>query len=461
MTLYSLYIVDDEKLAREGLSMALQKDYRVKAFKDAESVMAAIKNEQPDLVLLDIGLPGITGIDALSHIKQNYPDTIVIMITAYEDIESVVATMKIGAYDYILKPFQINALLMTINNALETISLRKEIQHLQEKALQENQPVILGESNAIQSIMEVVEKVARSADTPILITGETGTGKELIAKAIHYRSPNYKGPLITLNCAAIPKDLIESELFGHEKGAFTGAADRGKHGMVEKASGGTLFLDEVGDLSTEAQAKLLRFLENGEFYKVGGTQSHKIKTRIVSATNRDLSKMMATNHFRRDLYYRLAVINIKVPSLNERREDILPIAKYFLNAYNKKFGKAFTHFSPETASSLINFQYTGNVRELKNLIERYSLLLSGPEMNIPEITPQTAAEGANVTLSSERTCHLPPLIPEGIDFPKVMRNIEKTYMMNALTITNGNESQASRLLNLSRDQFRYRIKAYR
>jgi len=289
---YSIYIVDDEQEIREGLTMALEADYQVEAFSTAETAMDAIKSHPPDLVLLDIGLPGMNGIEALRQIKTLYPDVLIIMITAYEDINTVISAMKLGAYDYVVKPIHMDGLEVTIRNSLETIKLRKEVRILQEQYLKENLPCFIGESDVIQDVMEFIGMVAKSPDTPILIIGETGTGKELIASAIHYRSPNFKNPLITVNCASMPRDLIESELFGYEKGAFTGASASGKKGLIEEAANGTLFLDEVGDLSLEAQAKLLRFLEEGEFYRVGGTKELQIQTRVVSATNKDIDSMI-------------------------------------------------------------------------------------------------------------------------------------------------------------------------
>ncbi|MGD9076436.1 MAG: sigma-54 dependent transcriptional regulator, partial [Desulfobacteraceae bacterium] len=272
MISYSIYVVDDENTIREGVTMALEANYQVEAFATAETAIDAMKDRPPDLVLLDIGLPGMDGIEALGKIKDFYPDVVIIMITAYEDINTVISAMKLGAYDYVVKPLHMDALEVPVRNALETIRLRKEVQTLQEEYLKENLPCIVGESSAIQDVMGFIGMVAKSPDTPILLIGETGTGKELIAHAIHYRSPNFKGPFMTVNCAAIPKDLIESELFGYEKGAFSGARASGKKGLIEEAANGTLFLDEVGDLSFEAQAKLLRFLEAGEFYRVGSTK---------------------------------------------------------------------------------------------------------------------------------------------------------------------------------------------
>jgi DNA-binding NtrC family response regulator len=273
MDVYTLYVIDDEFSITEGIKLALEASYRVVTFSNAESAIDMIKRIPPDMVLLDIGLPDMDGIEALEKIKALYPDMLVIMITAYEDIKTVISAMKLGAYDYVVKPLHMDSLEVSIKNALETIKLRKEVQTLQARYLQENLPCFIGESRAILDVMDFIEDVAKSPDTPVLLIGETGTGKELIASSIHYHSPNYQGPLATVNCAAIPTDLIESELFGYEKGAFSGAQSSGKKGLIEEAAGGTLFLDEVGDLSLEAQAKLLRFLEQGEFYRVGGRKS--------------------------------------------------------------------------------------------------------------------------------------------------------------------------------------------
>ena len=455
---YLIYVVDDEKVAREGITLALRKHYQIEEFPNAEDAIQAVLNQPPDLVLLDIGLPGMSGIEALQKIKEMYPEIIVVMITAYEDVETVVSSMKHGAHDYVVKPLQMSALLVTVRNALETIKLRKEIQLLQEKVLKENLPGFIGESDAIQDVMEVVFKVARSADTSVLVVGETGTGKELIAKAIHYRSPNFEGPMISVNCAAIPKDLIESELFGYERGAFSGADKAGKAGLVEKASEGTLFLDEVGDLSKEAQAKLLRFLEEGEYYRVGGTKKRMAQTRIVAATNKNLPDMIDEGLFRQDLFHRLAVIKIEVPSLNRRQADIVPIAKHYLLEFADKFGKTFTGISPEAEQALKTIEWTGNVRELKNLIEKAVLLGDGPELRPADVGAPAVCNPADESGQNPDNQSLPSLAAGGIDFPAVMKAIERQYFQHALTLSEDNESRAAKLLGLSRDTFRYRRK---
>lgn len=455
--IYSIYIVDDEQTIREGIGMALEEDYQVETFSTAEVAIEAIENRPPDLVLLDIGLPGMDGIKALGIIKDLHPDMMVIMITAYEDMGTAISAMKLGAYDYVVKPLHMDALETAIHNALETIKLRKEIQNLQENYLKENLPCFIGESKAIQDVMEFIGMVAKSPDTPILILGETGTGKEFLASAIHYRSPNFKGPLMTVNCAAIPKDLIESELFGYEKGAFSGAGTTGKKGLIEEAANGTLFLDEVGDLSLEAQAKLLRFLEEGEFYKVGGTKKRQIQTRIVSATNKDLDRMMENDRFRKDLYFRLGVIKVQVPSLNERYDDILPIARHFLYEFSRKFGKTFTGISPRAESALMAYSWTGNVRELKNMIERGVLIGKGPELEDNDLNIKSSNEAKGFEEDNNHTA-FPPLPVTGIDLAAVQESLDRHYIQAALRMAAGNESKAAKLLNMNHHTFRYHHK---
>jgi DNA-binding NtrC family response regulator len=455
---FSLFVVDDEDIAREGISLALKNHYKVQGYCNAEDALAAMKQEQPDLVLLDVGLPGMSGIQALEVIRSDFPEVLVIMITAYEDVQTVVSAMKLGAYDYIVKPLDMNGLIITVRNALDTIALKKEYALLQQKYLEMNLPVIVGESQPIKDILEIVGVVSQSVDTPLLILGETGSGKELIAQTIHYKSPQFKGPLVTVNCAAIPKELIESELFGYEKGAFSGADAAGKAGLVEKAANGTLFLDEVGDLSPEAQAKLLRFLEYGEYFRVGGTQKLKVQTRIVSATNKNLESMAQKDEgFRMDLYYRLAVVKLEVPSLNQRREDILPLAKFFLNKFSMKFRKSFTGLAPDAIEALENFNWTGNVRELRNMIERSVLLGNGTLLQRKHLGIESIQAVKHEAAPTDNHPLLPALTPDGIDLPSVLSSIEKGYMDKAIDLSSGNATKASKLLKMSRDKFRYRV----
>jgi DNA-binding NtrC family response regulator len=460
MITYSLYVIDDECFITEGITLALDASYRVVTFSNAESAIAEIKKTPPDIILLDIGLPDMNGIKALEKIKALYPDMLVIMITAYEDIATVVSAMKLGAYDYVVKPLHMDSLEVTIKNALETIKLRKEVQTLQAQYLQENLPCFIGESRAILDVMDFIEDVAKSPDTPVLLIGETGTGKELIASSIHYRSPNYQGPLAIVNCAAIPTDLIESELFGYEKGAFSGAQSAGKKGLIEEAADGTLFLDEVGDLSLEAQAKLLRFLEQGEFYHVGGTKKHHIQTRVVSATNKNVEEMIAEGRFRSDLYFRLGVIRVEIPSLNERSEDILPLAKYFLNAFNTKFKKNLFGLSSETETFLLTHNWTGNVRELKNRIERGVLIGKGAVLTPQDLGFDTK-KSTDASPSAGLPAIFPPLLETGIDLNKIERSMERYYIETAYKMAKGNESKAAKLLGINHHTYRYRRKKLR
>jgi transcriptional regulator with PAS, ATPase and Fis domain len=364
--------------------------------------------------------------------------------------------MKSGAYDYIVKPIYMEGLEVTIKNALETIRLRKEVKYLQEKHLTKNLPCFIGESEVIHDILEYIEMVSKSPDTPIMILGETGTGKELIANTIHHRSPNFEGPFIPVNCAAIPKELFESELFGYEKGAFSGAKQAGKKGLIELADQGTLFLDEVGELSLDAQAKLLRFLEEGEFYKVGGTERKKVSTRIVSATNQNLEEMISTGSFRKDLYFRISVIKINLPSLNERGEDVLLFANYFLQQFNEKFGKNIKGLENEALELLKVYTWSGNVRELKNMLERAVLTAKGDKLTPHDLGLDKVERGRVMPEKIEE--QFSPLPPTGIDLNELRVAMDKYYFSQAMKMAKGNETNAAKLLNMKQHTFRYQYK---
>ena len=453
----SVYIVEDEETTRDGVAVFLENRYRVKAFPDAESAIDAVQAEPPDLVLLDIGLPGMSGLEALRVMKARSSEIRFIVITAYEDVPTVVSAMKSGAHDYVVKPLQMEALEVNIRNALDAVRAKRDVQSLQERVLREDLPCIVGESDAIQEVMEFVEAVAKSPDTPVLILGETGTGKELVASAIHYRSPRFKGPLVSVNCAAIPRELIESELFGYERGAFSGAVASGKKGLVEEADGGTLFLDEVGDLSMEAQAKLLRFLEEGEFYRVGGTRKFRVDARVISVTNKDIKSGMEKGWFREDLYYRLAVVKVEVPSLNDRRENIVPIARHYLAEFSRKFRKSIAGFSPEAESALAAYDWKGNVRELKNVIERAVLFGRTDRLTVADLGWKETKGGEPATYG-ESGLSCPPLSLAGVDLDALRASLEGHYIEEALRMTGGNESAAALLLNLNHQTVRYRRK---
>lgn len=463
MAMYRIDVVDDEKMVREyvknGMMLRANRgEYRIRTFASAEAAIEGMETETPDLVLLDIGLPKMGGLEALELIKSRDSQVLVIMITASEDIQNVIRAMKAGAYDYIVKPFSINDLQVSVKNALGTVGMKREIHSLQEKYLKENVPFFVSESEAIQDTLEMVEKVAQSPFTPVLIAGESGTGKELIARTIHYKSPNFNGPLVSVNCAAIPRDLIESELFGYERGAFSGAKTSGKAGLVESAAGGTLFLDEVGDLSLEAQAKLLRFLETGSFYKIGGTGEQTVSTRIVSATNKNLLEQVDKEAFRTDLYHRLAVVKIEIPALDLRREDIVPIARHFINEIARKLKKPITGMTAEAEAFLKTRRWPGNIRELKNVVEREILFTDGPVLTFSQAMKETRPAEKHPSETNKNGNSLPALTEGGLDLEAVLVEIQKTYFQKALEMANENESRAAKLLSMSRDTFRYRRK---
>ncbi|MBU1340214.1 MAG: sigma-54 dependent transcriptional regulator [Proteobacteria bacterium] len=458
MVRYSICIVDDEETIRDSLTLFLSDEYDIACFGDAESFLTAFENQKPDLVLMDIGLPAMSGIDALIIVKKRIPDLPVIMITAFEDINMVIQSMKTGAFDFILKPLNPDILELTIKKAVSSISLRKEVKLLQEKFLKDNEPCFIGESKNIEDVMDFINMVAKSPDTPIMIMGETGTGKELIAKAIHVRSPVFQGPFIAVNCSAFPDELIESELFGYEEGAFSGARKQGKKGFIEEADNGTLFLDEVADLSPAGQAKLLRFLESGEFYKVGSTRKYKVTTRVVSATNKNLEELIDRDLFRKDLFFRLCVVKAKIPSLNERSDDILPLAKHFLYQFNIKFKKNLKDLSIEAQNLLLSHRFTGNVRELKNIIER-ACLIAQNDMIIEDDLGLHSKPDPVKSLEPGGTKDMDVTIPEqGIHLARLLQTLEKKYMAHALRLSNGNESRAARLLKMNHHTFRYKFK---
>jgi DNA-binding NtrC family response regulator len=455
----TIFLIDDDPLIRDSIEMALGHKYRMLTFDRAEPALASLQQNPPHLVLLDISLPGISGIDAIRQIKQDRPDTQVIMITALEDVQTVVSAMKLGAYNYVVKPINLEALRVEISNALESIRLRLEVRRLQENYLTENLPFFIGESKNIQAVMSLVDKIARSPDTSVLIIGETGTGKELIAETIHFKSPNFRGPFLSLNCSALPDNLIESELFGYDKGAFSGANPDGKQGLIEAAANGTLFLDEVGDLSPAAQAKLLRFLEKGEFFKIGGTEKHTVNTRVLSASNKNFEELIEKELFRADLYFRLSTIQVEIPSLNYRRDDIIPIANHFLVQFSEKLNKHFTQISPRATAALKSYTWKGNIRELRNMIERAVLVGEEPVIRFQDLGLKASTPSDNLgTLRNNKISdpigNGPPIPPEGIDMPALHRSLDIQYVRRSLEMAGGNATRAAELLNISYHAFR-------
>ncbi|HEY7746019.1 MAG TPA: sigma-54 dependent transcriptional regulator [Desulfuromonadales bacterium] len=453
MRKHKILVVDDEHLIRWSLEQNLKKQgYEVMTAGTGEDALRLLREETPDLMLLDIQLPGISGMEVLEKVKEMEEEIIVIMVTALGVLETAVKAMRIGAYDYINKPFNLDELAIVIRKALETSELKKEVAHLRsEQSRKYGIDNIIGRSKHMQNVLAMVEKIARSDASTVLIQGESGTGKELIAKAIHYESARAEKPFMAINCAAVPETLLESELMGHEKGAFTDAKMQ-KKGLFEMADGGTIFLDEIGDMEPGMQAKLLRVLEERSFRRVGGTRDVQVDVRIVSATNKDLLKAMEEKTFRNDLYYRIQVIPIYLPPLRERKDDIIPLAEHFINYFNREFGKNVKSISRMAEKFLTEYTWPGNIRELKNVIER-AIILENEETLLLEHLPQeivTKTGGAGAGSSGFR------LPPEGID----IEDVERELIRQALEISEGNQSKAAKKLNLGIDAFRYRMKKF-
>lgn len=411
------------------------------------------EREEPSVVLLDIDLPDGSGLDVLSEIKEKFPDTIAVMVTGNVDVENTVAALRGGAHDFIGKPIRLEELRVTLRNALETRQLRREVKQAKLGNVEFGFSNIIGESSAIKKAIELGRRVAESDVMAILLQGETGTGKDLFARAIHSASERRAAPYLAINCAALPANLIESELFGYEKGAFTDAKSR-KEGLLEQAHGGTIFLDEIGELELGLQAKLLRVLEDSKFRRVGGLRDIHFDTRIIAASNRDLKRESEAGAFRLDLYYRLSVIQIDIPPLRERGEDVLLLTQYYIEKANlKRRGKHLKGLSKETAQIFKNYGWMGNVRELRNVIERASILEDGDVVTtifLPLDLLQTAGQSA----SGAKNFASFTLPPEGI----ALETVEAELAKQAIERTGGNLTRAAQLLHISRDQLRYKLK---
>jgi len=448
-----ILIVDDEYLIRWTLQQNLEKEgYEVLLSETGEEALSKVEGEAPDIVLLDIKLPGMDGYEVLEKILRIDRDIITIMITAYDDVERVVRAMKLGAFDYIAKPFDLNKVHLSIQKALEASQIKREVKYLrQEQKSRYRFDNIIAVSPEMEKILQLVEKLATNDAATVLIQGESGTGKELVAHAIHYRSRRENMPLITVNCAGFPEHLLENELCGHEKGAFTDAKEV-KKGLFEVAEGGTLFLDEIGDMNQAMQAKLLRLIEQKTFRRMGGVKDIQVDVRIITATNKDLTKLKDEGKFREDLFYRINVVSLRIPPLRGRREDILPLTKYFVQKYNEEFHKNVQKISKGVEDFLKGYDWPGNVRELRNVIERAMILGDGDTLlmeHLPiEILGQASKQGGVI-----EGIRIPA---EGISLEKV----EEALVRQALKITNGNQTKAARLLDISRDVLRYRMQKF-
>ena len=387
-----ILIVDDEKLVRWSLQENFRKEgYRVDLAEDGTEALAKVEGEQYDLVLLDIRLPDISGIEVLQKVKEIDPHLIVMMMTAYGDIETAVSAIKAGAYDYINKPFNVNEIRTRVQRAFETLHLKEEVSYLR-KFQKEQLGVdgIIGRSKPMRDLLELIQKLAKS-DSTVLLLGESGTGKDLVARYIHYHSMRAEHPFTDINCAALPETLLESELMGHEKGAFTDAKTI-KRGLFEQANNGTIFLDEIGDMSLAIQGKVLKLIETKRFRRLGGLKDIEVDVRIIAATNKDMEVLMKEGKVREDLYYRLKVMSVSLPPLRERRSDIPLMANYFLRQLSRDPAKRRRGFSQEALNHLLKYDWPGNVRELKNVIER-AVILSGEDQILPDHLPPEMVNG--------------------------------------------------------------------
>ena len=450
-----ILVADDEQSMREFLDIMLKKEgYKVSLASNGEEVLKLIDKDLFDLILLDIRMPRLDGIGVLKKIKTASPETIVIMITAYASADTAIKAMKEGAYDYITKPFKVDEIKLIIKNALEKKNLQKENLLLKQVVRDRYRfGSIIGQSSKMLALYDLLEKIAPTK-TNILITGESGTGKELAAKAIHYNSSRKDKPFVTLNCGAIPESLIESELFGHMKGAFTDAITT-KKGLFEMADEGTIFLDEISELPLLMQVKLLRVLQDKEFKRVGGTEDIRVDVRIISATNKDLEETVKEKRFREDLFYRLNVIQVKMPPLRDRKEDIPILTAHFLKKFSEELNKNILKVSPEALTMLLNYEYPGNVRELQNIIERAVALGNGNEL-----TPQHLSSYLDEQIQGKRSAIDLDIPPDGIDLEKVIEEIERALLLKALGRTKGIKKKAAELLRINFRSMRYRLEKY-
>ena len=447
-----ILIVDDDRFIRMALGEALRSwNYETVEAESVETAKKVFADEEPPIVLLDIDLPDGSGIDVLNSIKEANPDTIAVMITGNVDVGNTVAALRGGAHDFIGKPVRLEELRVTLRNAVETRQLRREVKQVRlERARGFSFDEIIGNSDAMEKAKELGRRVAISDVASILLNGETGTGKDLFARAIHFASERAEAPYLAINCAALPANLIESELFGYEKGAFTDAKQR-KEGLFEQAHGGTIFLDEIGEMELSLQAKLLRVLEEGNYRRVGGLKDISLNARIVAASNRDLKKESEQGNFRLDLYFRLSVIQVDIPPLRDRGDDILELARYYIDRVNlKRRGKPLTGLSGDVAAIFRHYRWSGNVRELRNVIERASILEDGEVVTATHL-PADMLIDAPLESSGTSGIVLPP---NGIP----LETVEFELARQAIERTGGNLTRAAKLLDISRDQLRYKLR---
>jgi two-component system, NtrC family, response regulator AtoC len=456
-----ILLVDDQDTIRFFLEKTLkQEGYEAVTAKTGAEAIEKAREVVPDLVLLDLKLPDMDGLEVLRRIKEIFPEIGVVMITAFGDIETAVNAMKHGAFDFVSKPINLDQLLMVIKKGLDSERLNREVLQLKRQMDPEiGFDYILGDSGAMKRVYDIIQQVAKSDTTTVLIEGESGVGKEMVARLIHRYSNRSGKPFMDINCASLPETLLESELFGYERGAFTDAKGQ-KQGLLELANRGTLFLDEIGEMSLTIQVKLLRVLERMEFRRLGGTSDIHVSVRVISATNRDLQKEVDEQRFRPDLFYRLKVVPLYIPPLRERKEDLLKFANYFINMFNVKFSKNFTEIADDARTLMLSYPWPGNIRELKNVVERVVLLETGPVLR-REMLPFSAYRAEEGTVGRRIDSILSaPMPDDGIDFESIVSDLERALIVKASEESGWNQSRTARLLNVKRDKLRYRMKSF-
>jgi DNA-binding NtrC family response regulator len=459
----SILIIDDEPHLPHQIARFLRKHgYEVYTAADGDQGLQELQKNTIDLILLDLRLPGLSGLEVLKHIRKSDPEVPVVMLTAYGDVQTAVSAMKLGAFDYLLKGFDLDELLLVVQRALETGAMSRELRQLRrDRSDNYHFSYIVGHSERMRDVFDLVARVARS-DASVLIMGESGTGKEVVARAIHEQSNRASGPFHPLNCAAIANNLLESELFGYEQYAFTDAKKQ-KRGLLELAEGGTLFLDEIGEMPLDMQAKLLRVLEMRSFFRLGGSKEVKINVRVLAATNRDLEQAMKDSLFRSDLYFRLAVLKITLPPLRERPGDILLFASRFIEDFNKSLGRNVRRIAPEAQHLLLAYHWPGNIRELKNVIERAMILSNRDELLPVHLPHEIAGEGDHAAGACvdvwEQWLRTRPPGPVSLD--EVSERVEQHFIRWALETARHNRTRAAELLGFAKvDQLRYLMRKH-
>ncbi|MBK7671699.1 MAG: sigma-54-dependent Fis family transcriptional regulator [bacterium] len=458
-----ILVIDDEEAIRLFLESTLEDEgYEVRTAASGGEGLSEAFARVPDLVLLDLMLPDMSGLQVLGTLKEKLPHLCVIMLTAYREADSAVKAMKLEAFDYATKPIQLKSLISVVSKGLEaTADARDRYRRLTQSDLFGGiDDVVPSQSPAMIDVYDTVRRISAGGGSTVLIDGESGVGKDVVANLIHRTSPRRDFPFLDVNCAALPENLLESELFGHEKGAFTDAVAQ-KLGLLELANGGTLFLDEIGEMALTVQVKLLRVLEKMVFRRVGGLQDVGVDVRIVAATNRNLASQVKAGTFREDLYYRLNVVRLSVPPLRARAEDILPLAEFFLGKFSSRFKKNFKRFDDETARQLVAYHWPGNIRELRNVIERAVLLEEGISLTAAQLRLGSEPDaGGNDLPAALNDVLTGPWPEDGVDLEQIVAQFEEALVRRAFAAANGNQSLAARLLRLNRDKFRYRLRQY-